>query len=380
MKLRACEELENKVMKRDLCTLCGACVGMCPYIVPYGGRVLVRDLCDLSEGRCNTYCPRISLDLDELSRRLFDSPYVWSGIGTILSIFMARPTDRRVTAKAQDAGTVTALTRFALEEGIIDSAVVTFFEDKTFPEARLVSNAKELAPSARSNYMATHVLDAFNRAAEGTRIERIGVVATPCQALALAKMNASKPEGGKGIDKPGLVIGLFCTWALTYPAFAEFLEKEIPDPVVKYKIPPPPANVLQVFTRKGGLDLPLDRIMPFVRPACRVCHDMTSEFADISVGAVEFEDLPVRGLGKQGSPWNTVIVRTERGMRLLESARAKGVIETGELPERILDHLKGAALNKKKRAFRNIVEITGSRDDLLYFKIKPSTAEELLDG
>ena len=379
MESKSCQELESKVINRELCTLCGACVGMCPYILAYRGRVLVRDVCDLSAGRCSTYCPRISLDVNELSRTVFDAPYDWNGMGTVLGIFMARPTDGKARARAQDAGTVSTLARFALEQGIIDSAVVTFFDDKAFPQARAVSDGEELVQSAGSSYMATPVLEAFNRAVKEPDRKRIGVVATPCQAMALARMKGLKPEEGSGIDKLELVIGLFCTWALSYPAFAEFLEKEVPDPIVKYKIPPPPAQVLQTFTSQGETDLPLDRIMPFIRPACRFCHDMTSEFADISVGAVEFTDVQVGDHAKNGSPWNTVIVRTERGMRLLDSARDKGIIETAQLPSNILDHLKNAARNKKRRALQNIVQRTGSREDLLYFKIEPSTIGMLLD-
>jgi coenzyme F420 hydrogenase subunit beta len=376
---KACQELENNVIKKGLCTLCGACIGLCPYIVAHRGRVVVRDACNLSEGQCSTFCPRVSLDLDELSRVVLGKPYTWDGMHGILSICMARSTDSTLKARAQDAGTVTVLTRHALEEGFIDSAVMTRFEDKAFPQTRVVSDGEALLGYTRSNYMAVPVVEAFNRAIAEPERKRIAVIGTPCQTLALAKMKGSRSAEQNGIDRLEMVIGLFCTWALSYPDFAEFLEGEISDPIVKYKIPPPPANVMQFFTRSAQIDVPLDRIMPFVRPACRLCHDLTSEFADISVGAVEFADMAVGGSqGAQGA-WNTVIVRTEKGMRLLDSARRKGIIETDELPEKTLDHLKYAARNKKKRALQNIVRKTGSEQDLLYLKAGASTAAALLD-
>ena len=390
MNSKACLELESKVISRDICTLCGACVGICPHIVAYRGRVLVRDACNLAEGRCTTYCPRISLNLDELSYSSFGVPYTWTGMGTLLGVFMARSTDAAVKVKAQDGGTVTALTRFALEEGVVDSAVVTLFEDKAFPQVRAVTDGRELLQCARSNYMATTTLEAFNRAVTEPERKRVALVGTPCQTLALAKMKSARPEDSKGVEKLGLVIGLFCTWALSYPAFADFLKTLVPDPIVKYKIPPPPANVLQVFAGGGQIDVPLDLIVPFIRPACRLCHDMTSEFADISVGAVELPGppsagagelphLPSAGAGEAMAPWNTVIVRTERGMRLLDSARSKGVIEAGELPRESLDHLTYAAINKKKRALQNIVKKTGRKEDLLYLKAESSLVATLLD-
>ena len=378
MASKACLQLEEKVMSRDLCTLCGACVGMCPYIVAYQGRVLVRDECDLSEGRCSAFCPRISLDLNELSRLVFGIPYGWEAMGSVSRIFMARSSDRTVRTRAQDAGTVTSLMGLALEEGLIDSAVVTSFQDKAYPEARVVSDRQELLKCAGSNYMASPTLQAFHRAAADAERSRIGVVATPCQTLGLAKMRTVRSEEPNGIEKLKLVIGLFCTWALSYPAFEEFLEKEVSRPVLKYKIPPPPANVLQVVTPNGQIDLPLDRIRPLVRPACKVCWDMTSEFADLSVGAAELEASPGGGQ-KELSSWNTVIVRTERGMSLLERARIKGILETEELPKKSLDHLREAARNKKKRALQAIVEKTGSKRDLLCLKVDPSAVERFLE-
>jgi len=52
----------------------------------------------------------------------------------------------------------------------------------------------------------------------------------------------------------------------------------------------------------------------------------------------------------------------------VEAARAAGVLEVAALPDASLEHLKEAALLKKRRALANIVETTGSRDDLLYLE------------
>jgi coenzyme F420 hydrogenase subunit beta len=80
------------------------------------------------------------------------------------------------------------------------------------------------------------------------------------------------------------------------------------------------------------------------------------------------------------SEWNTVIVRTSRGMEIVEGAEKKGLIEIREMPKENLSHLERAAVNKKKKALKNILQKTGSLDDLLYIKaqlerIKPLLAE-----
>ena len=182
--------------------------------------------------------------------------------------------------------------------------------------------------------------------------------------------NANSPHGDdlKAMDKLKLVIGLFCTWALSYPDFGRFLQRRISDPVVKYEVPPHPANALFAFTEKEHISFPIDEVLPFVRPACRLCLDLTAEFADISVGGGRGEVLN----------WNTVVIRTEKGMRLFDSAVRKGVIETAPIPEGNLSRLKAAAYNKKKRAIANIIQRTGSTDDLLYLKGKPGIIKRLV--
>ena len=100
---------------------------------------------------------------------------------------------------------------------------------------------------------------------------------------------------------------------------------------------------------------------------CAYCLDMTSEFADVSVGSVE---------GVEG--WNTVVVRSKAGSDLMEIARAKGAIETDALPEANLAHLKEAALLKKTRALQAITDKTGDSSDLLYLGLSTEVAERLL--
>jgi coenzyme F420 hydrogenase subunit beta len=365
---KACQVLADEVIKRDLCTLCGACVGLCPYFIAYNGRIVLRDSCDLPEGRCATFCPRISLDLEELNEAMFGFPYSWHGVGTHKAILMARSTNTKVKERAQDAGIVTTLFPFAKDEGFIDSAVMTLFEDKSFPKGVVVSTEEEILACAGSSYIATPTVEVFNRGAQEDNRKRIGFVGTPCQVLALAKMNGSAQEGRNSTEKLQLVIGLFCTWALSYPGFTQFLEREVSDPVIKYASPPHPANVLQVYTEKKRIDISLDRILPFVRPACRVCHDLTAEFADISVGS---------GRGEVRE-WNTVVVRTSRGMEIVEGAKRKGLIEIREIPKENLARLERAALNKKKRALKNIIQKTGSVDDLSYLKVDIEIVKHLL--
>jgi coenzyme F420 hydrogenase subunit beta len=367
LEVKGCRELQSEVLARDLCTLCGACVGMCPYLVAYRGRIVALDDCDLHEGRCYVFCPRTSLDLDLLSQTVFGVPYPADALGTVRQIVLARASDEAVRSKAQFGGTVTALASFALEQGLIDSAVLTTSDERILPSGIPAENKAQILDCAGSNFVAAPTLAAFNRLSEGDA-QSIGVVGIPCQALALAKMRASPLENRNNIDKLKLVIGLFCTWALRYEGLARFLADKVPlNQIVKFDIPPPPANLFQVFTNSDRIDISLDDVRPFVRPTCDVCIDLTAEFADVSVGAAE---------GIKG--WNTLIVRSDAGSELVEAARAKGVIETDPLPEQNLAHLKEASLAKKKRGLEKIIETTGSDENLLYLKLTDEAVKRLL--
>jgi hypothetical protein len=48
------------------------------------------------------------------------------------------------------------------------------------------------------------------------------------------------------------------------------------------------------------------------------------------------------------------------------------------MPKENLSRLEGAAMNKKKRALKNILEKTGSVDDLLFFKVQTERIKPLL--
>jgi len=364
----ASAELEAKVLKGGLCTLCGACTGMCPYLVAHRGRIVLRDVCTLPEGRCRAFCPRFSVDLDEIHRAVFGSPYDWASMGKIEAVHMARARDGVIASKGQYGGVVTALTVFALGEGLIDGAVLTRGGSCGLPEEVLASTIEEVLSCAGSSYVAAPTVGAFNSAAKEGKKKKMAVVGTPCQVLALSKMAVPPAGVDSSVKSVGLKIGLFCTWAFLYADFVRYLSAKVPlERIAKIDIPPPPANVLEVRTASRTITVPLDEVRPFIRPACSSCIDMTAEFADISVGAAE-------GI----SGWNTVLVRSKKGAGLLKRAVAARFLEARALPQENLAHLKEASSIKKKRGLRSIIERTGSQADLLYLKGDTKTVGELL--
>ena len=366
-KTKGMAELFKEVINKDLCALCGACIGDCPYTVFYRGKIRMLDLCTREEGHCYEYCPRTHTDFDAINNKLFGVPFSGAKTGTVKDVFMARSKDAKVRSKAQYGGAVTSLLLLALESGLIDAAITTRTGADKLPAASVARSGGDILAGAGSSYMAYPVLEALNRIPKDSK-DKLGIVVTPCQAIALAKMRLDPPVQRAGLDNVRLSIGLFCTWALAYDRFYEFLKNNVELPKVsKFDIPPPPANRFDVYIGKVVKSFPLDEVRKYRMPTCAYCLDMTAEFTDISVGSVE---------GIEG--WNTVIVRTQRGLDIIAEAKKKGKLDIKELPGQSLAHLKEAALNKKARAVQEIVRKTGDKNDLMYLGISNSLKEKLL--
>lgn len=337
---RGQQEIREKVISQGLCTGCGACINLCPYFRSYKGKTAILFPCTVENGRCFAFCPKIEVDLDRLSLAIFDEPYDGTQLGRYRSILTAKAGKNMKPVTAQAGGTVSALMYFALAKGYIKGAVLTDRKGLE-PLPKYVTDPEDVLKCAQSKYTAAPTLSSLNTVVEKGE-EQIGVVGTPCQVLALAQMRAQ--------EKPypiGLVVGLFCTWAIDFRLFEPFMTQRIEiRNVRKVDIPPPPAEIFQIFLTNGEkIEIPLSEIRPLVPQGCAYCIDMTSEFSDVSVGVLE------------GRPdLNTLIIRTERGQKLVDEAIKEGYLTVSEMPKENLEHLVWAAGNKKKRGLKRAKE------------------------
>ncbi|MEM3730952.1 MAG: Coenzyme F420 hydrogenase/dehydrogenase, beta subunit C-terminal domain [Candidatus Bathyarchaeia archaeon] len=334
-------DLQKNVLTKGLCLMCGACTKLCPYIdMVYGkGAVIIED-CGLSEGKCYNFCPRTHIDVPSLDTHVFGHPRKDPTLGVYTSIMKARAKNSAIRSNCQYGGVVSTLVAFALENGVIDAAVLASSRDRLSAEPKVVRSKAEVLECAGSKYVVCPTVEGVVEAISQENT-RLGVVGTPCQITAIRKMQTSKFENNA--DRVELLIGLFCTWALTPKAKNYILEKIGSPRILKVDVPPPPANIFVVQTEKGKCEISLDEIRRFIMPSCNVCFDMTNEFADISVGTVEGEE-----------DWNTVIVRTTVGEKLFKKAVEAGEIEIGQLEKERLNHLYEASLNRKRRTLKEI--------------------------
>ena len=187
---------------------------------------------------------------------------------------------------------------------------------------------------------------------------RLAYVALPCQIEALRKIEALSLETwAKNI----FLIGLFCRENWAYTCFRALIEDDYGvkfADVKKFNIKK--GNIV-VEKGNGAIEFPLKKSKPYVRIGCRVCLDFTAELADISVGAV----------GSQNK-WSTVIVRTPRGMELLNGAEKEGYIET-----KAIEEVKSGAGLIKKLAREKYMENSEEAKNRKAAHIEAKTLEEI---
>jgi len=355
--------LKEEVLETGLCTGCGACVGLCPYQVIYHDRTVHLHACDLENGKCYDFCPRTSTDLQKLRNLLFDPADLTSEVGALKGYYFSRATDHELREDAQHGGTVTALMELALLEGLIDSVIISARDQEFGQNGIVVKDKTALRKNAGSNFTVSPTVATFNQLVAAKDARNIGVVATPCQVLALAKMKlkAEKEDRGK-IDQLKLVIGLYCGWTLATEKFNELMGKnDIDLESISGMDIPAGKNSLEIYTGKGTKSFSLSDVQACIRSACHYCLDSTAEYADISVGAARFGEN-----WEQMRQWNQIIVRTGKGRNLIDLAIKRGVLEVREAPVESLRQLKNAAAEKKRTVLQNIVKKSGSIKNLLY--------------
>jgi len=368
------QELKQGVLDTGLCINCGACVNLCPYTAAYKDRTVILHACDLKEGRCYAYCPRTPTDLETLRRTLYEPDDLTPELGPFKGLYIARAVDESILSSAQHGGTVTALIALALKEGFIDAAILAQESERFLPQGVSVSDPSEVGKGSKSKFVTSPTVATFNETAK-SEFEKIGVVATPCQALALAKMRL-KPAPAKddNIDKLRLVIGLFCGWALSWRDLTKLLLSKADEAsILGMDIPPSKYECMEVYTTNGTIAIPLDEVLPCVKEGCQYCFDMTAEFSDISVGSAR---LPEGWDTAKG--WNQVIVRNKTGQELLDLARSKGVLEFRDLPEGNLEKLKTASMNKKRFCVESLVKKSGAKDNLIYLDSQDPVLRQII--
>ena len=209
------EKSIESVVSDGLCTGCGTCVGICPLdaiqMVIHKSKGIY--IPEINEEKCNKcgicvdVCPGRSVDFKSLNQQIFSRQPEDSILGNYINCYTGHATDYDIRYNSASGGLVTALLVFALEEGMIDGALVTKMRDDSplEPQPFIARTREEIISAARSKYCPvpanTGLRDIIKE--EG----RFAVVGLPCHIHGVRK---AESVNNKLKDKIVFHLGLFC--------------------------------------------------------------------------------------------------------------------------------------------------------------------------
>lgn len=332
------ESLAVKVIETGRCLVCGACVVTCPFnCLEYSNEkpFLVKE-CKAC-GICPRVCPQYAESQLETEKLVFDRERrIEEEFGVYRRLVVVQAKDASIRSFSQDGGVVTALLTFALETGLIDSAIVSGIDSEKpfFPVPKIATTSKEILESAGTRYFYSPNILALPEAIKQKKT-KIAFVGTPCQIRAIRKMQLA---GLKKLVNPlSFVIGLMCSECFVYDGL---VEKHIKGTMGANISNIKKMNIkgkMIVTTDLGIKTISLAEIKQCARKNCHFCSDFSSELADISVG----------GLGLEG--WTFTIIRTEKGEALFSKASTSNIFNIRSIDEEPNALTLLNKLSKKKR-------------------------------
>ncbi len=346
----AYNDLESKIINSGFCTFCGACEAACPVhaITIEEDKVDHFDCSKHIESCpiCYEICPHSEKLISESLKFVSDSPIKREGLGYYRRILLAQAADPELRKLGHGGAIVTTLLTNAIENGIIDSAIVSQAETNIpiKPKALVGVVPDDVFSAVGSKFFPSSVARAYGSAVYEYGKANIAFVGVPCHVLALRKLEAWEHKITGNLK---VIIGLFCFWTLSFGRLLDFLSKTYnikPDEIKRLDI----LKELLVQTEKGTIKVPLSEVKPHILTSCETCTDFTSELADISVGSA----YPLK-------EWSTVVIRTQAGEDFFYSAVEAGVINTGviELEPDAFAHVIETAVQKRKTAMKEITEM-----------------------
>jgi coenzyme F420 hydrogenase subunit beta len=240
-------------------------------------------------------------------------------LGKYKACVSARSTDKEILKGSQDGGIVTQLFAFALEQGIIDGAIVAAAGEEPWkPEPVVATTKAELFAARGTKYNLSPNVSLIKEATRSYGLDKIGIVGTPCQMQAVRK-GQLYPFGLRDVgDKIALAIGIFCMENFPYQSIVQLVEDHAAMKLEAVKKMEIGKGKFWVYGKRGQIvQLPLKVTHKYEQPGCHVCLDYVANLADVSTGSV-------------GSPdgWSTVFVRSKIGDSVWGKAVAAGCFET----------------------------------------------------
>ena len=346
----------TEVVNSGLCTSCGVCQGVCPLkVITFQLRKglllpIVGNYCNLC-GLCYAVCSGREIDYDNLNIELFRQVPNDVLMGNYLKIGVGHSTNDTLRYKASSGGVVTSLLLLALEEGIIDAAVILDMnKDNPLQTKPIIARTREEIVSATgSKYTSGPIGKMIPEMIKNEG--RYAVVGLPCAIAALRKAELYIKKLRERIV---LHFGLFCQTMISYKGLDFWFR------VNKINFQDVIGLSYRGYGWPGGMTVKLkdgeNKFYPlplywrflqnFTPKRCTLCTDALADFADISFGDAW---LPEFAGDKKGT--SIFVVRSQVGKELIELAIRKGKIEVGDATRDMVLQSQRKTLKFKKQGY-----------------------------
>ncbi len=341
------------VAEAQLCTGCGACASVSPDeiemidVLDHGRRPRFTHAGGPSDPRSEQamkVCPGIELKhtFDPSNPALIRE--LIPGWGPVLELWEGYASDPAIRKAGSSGGAASALSIFSIEKKNFHGLLhIAARKDVPYLNHTVMSTSRdEIFEHTGSRYAPASPCDSLHLI-ENAPSECV-LVGKPCDIAAADKARKILPELDK---KLGLTIAVFCAGTPSTKGTLLMLEKMgFSDPSqvtsVRYRgngwpgmavgtgeVNGTPKSTELTYKDSWGAILQKHR-----QWRCYICPDHTGEFADIAVGDPWYHDAVPDDPNEPGR--SLVVVRTERGRKLLQEAMAAGYLTLERVQANIL--------------------------------------------
>lgn len=327
---RTLDEAISEVVGADNCSGCGACCLMDPGL----SMALDRDgfLRPVRrDGQATADAEQVATFESTCPGRIVSSPRPHGAsrhpqLGSYLESWVVWAADSESRHRGASGGSLTALSTWLTETGRVNRVVGA----AAAPEPRRTISVTIIDKATALSAAGSRYAPVATAAVPGVLDPRGAVVAKPCEASALARMTAGRPEA----ERP-VILSFFCAGTPSQHATDELVrELGVEDPGVvtglryrgcgwpgDFTVTTPEAEHRMDYRTSWG-----DRLGPSVQWRCKICPDGVGESADLA--ACDYWETDERGypLFEEGDGRSGLLVRTERGREVLHAALEAGVL------------------------------------------------------